>query len=97
MRLICEVCAERHLAAIINIHDVALAQLFVPRVIGLRAGRIVFDGAPESLTPEALTEIYGEEDWTQTTRERPEPTDSTGTVPAHHEVAIDRDRLAGVR
>jgi hypothetical protein len=29
MRLICELCAERDLAAIINIHDVALAQMFV--------------------------------------------------------------------
>ena len=29
MRLICEICAERQLAAIINIHDVALAQMFV--------------------------------------------------------------------
>ena len=97
MRLICEVCAERNLAAIINIHDVALAQRFVPRVIGLRAGRIVFDGAPEGLTPEALTEIYGEEDWTQTTRDRPEPAPSEAAAPVHHEVAIDRDRLAGIR
>ncbi len=39
MRLICELCAERDLAAIINIHDVALAQMFVQRVIGLRARR----------------------------------------------------------
>lgn len=97
MRLICEVCAERHLAAIINIHDVALARLFVPRVIGLRAGRIVFDGTPEELTAEALTEIYGEEDWTQTTRELAERADSAAPVPAQHGVAIDRDRLAGVR
>ncbi len=44
MRLICELCAERGLAAIINIHDVALAQMFVQRVIGLRLGAIVFDG-----------------------------------------------------
>ena len=29
MRLICELCKERGLAAIINIHDVALAQMFV--------------------------------------------------------------------
>jgi phosphonate transport system ATP-binding protein len=29
MRLICEICAERDLPAIVNIHDVALAQMFV--------------------------------------------------------------------
>lgn len=64
MRLICELCAERRLAAIINIHDVSLAQRFVGRVLGLREGSIVFDGVPDQLTSEVLTAIYGEEDWT---------------------------------
>jgi phosphonate transport system ATP-binding protein len=66
MRLITELCTERGLAAIINIHDVALAQMFVPRVVGLRFGEIVFDGQPTELTPDKLTEIYGEEDWEAT-------------------------------
>jgi phosphonate transport system ATP-binding protein len=66
MRLICELCRERGLAAIINIHDVALAQMFVQRVIGLRFGAVEFDGPPEGLTPEVLTSIYGEEDWEAT-------------------------------
>ncbi|TCT01054.1 phosphonate ABC transporter ATP-binding protein [Aquabacter spiritensis] len=69
MRLIVEVCAERQLAAIVNIHDVALAQMFVQRIIGLRAGRVVFDGPPEALDTDALTTIYGEEDWSRTIRE----------------------------
>lgn len=63
MRLICELCQEQNLATIINIHDVALAQQFVHRVVGLRAGEIVYDGSPEGLSPEILTTIYGEEDW----------------------------------
>ena len=66
MRLICELCKERGLAAIINIHDVALAKMFVQRVIGLRLGAVEFDGPPEGLTPEVLTTIYGEEDWEAT-------------------------------
>jgi len=68
MRLICELCAERGLAAIINIHDVALAQMFVQRVIGLRAGAMEFDGPPKRLTSDVLTAIYGEEDWEATIR-----------------------------
>lgn len=63
MRLICELCQEQNLATIINIHDVTLAQQFVHRVVGLRAGEIVYDGAPDGLSPEILTTIYGEEDW----------------------------------
>jgi phosphonate transport system ATP-binding protein len=63
MRLIVEICAERNLPAIINIHDVLLAQAFVQRIVGLRAGEVVFDGPPETLDTAALTRIYGEEDW----------------------------------
>lgn len=63
MRLIQELCRERQLAAIINIHDVHLAQQFADRMIGLRSGQIVFDGQPGNLTPSVLTRIYGEENW----------------------------------
>ena len=75
MRLIGELCAERGLAAIINIHDVALAQMFVARVIGLRAGAIEFDGPPHALTPDVLTTIYGEEDWEATIRKADDKAD----------------------
>lgn len=66
MRLICELCAERELAAIINIHDVLLAQMFARRIVGLQLGEIVYDGEPDGLTPDKLTLIYGEEDWEAT-------------------------------
>ena len=39
MRLIKELCAERKLSAIINIHDVMLAQMFAERIVGLAARR----------------------------------------------------------
>lgn len=64
MRLLIEICRERQLPAIINIHDVVLARQFTERLIGLQAGRIVFDGKPAELTESVLTRIYGEEDWT---------------------------------
>ncbi len=66
MRLIVEMCRERELAAIINIHDVNLAKMFVQRVVGLESGRIIFDGTPSELVPDVLTQIYGEEDWEAT-------------------------------
>src|SRR5262244_3849191 len=66
MRLIKELCAERKLSAIINIHDVMLAQMFAERIVGLQLGEIVYDGPPTDLTPEVLTKIYGEEDWSAT-------------------------------
>lgn len=66
MRLICELCAERNLSAIINIHDVLLAQMFAERIVGLQMGKIVYDGPPDGLVAEVLTQIYGEEDWEAT-------------------------------
>lgn len=66
MRLICELCRERDLAAVINIHDVALAQMFVQRVVGLTLGEIQFDGSPTEMSEAVLTTIYGEEDWKAT-------------------------------
>ena len=82
MRLISELCQERQLSAIVNIHDVALAQMFVERIVGLQAGEIVFDGAPDDLTPEVLTQIYGEEDWAETIDDVTEDEVLTDAVPA---------------
>lgn len=63
MRLITRLCGERGLPAIINIHDVPLARRYCQRMIGLRQGRIVYDGPAAGLDDNVLTEIYGEEDW----------------------------------
>lgn len=90
MRLIQELCTERGLTAVINIHDVPLAKMFAERVVGLQAGRMVFDGVPDSLTPDALTQIYGEEDWTATRAAAKEDADSP-VAP----IALDDDRIAG--
>ncbi len=68
MRLIVELCDERKLSAIINIHDVLLAQMFSRRIVGLDNGSIVYDGSPDGLTSAVLTDIYGEEDWSETIR-----------------------------
>ena len=71
MRLITELCEENQLAAIINIHDVALAQMYAERIVGLREGIIVYDGSPDALKPDILTEIYGKEDWTAVRKRKP--------------------------
>ena len=83
MRLICELCEERELAAIINIHDVLLAQMFVPRIVGLRLGEIVYDGPASGLTPDVLTEIYGEEDWEAAVGGCRQKVEDTAPEPAH--------------
>ena len=68
MRLILELCQERGLAAIVNIHDVVLATEFLPRIVGLRAGVVVYDGPAANINEAVLTSIYGDEDWTSITQ-----------------------------
>ncbi len=68
MRLLCELAQERGTPALVNIHDVGLAQDFSDRIIGLSGAKIVFDGNPSELDANVLTAIYGEEDWSATIR-----------------------------
>jgi len=97
MRLIKELCTERKLSAIINIHDVMLAQMFAERIVGLRLGEIVYDGTPDGLTPAVLTSIYGEEDWSATIRKIDEQADEQAedNVLPFQPPRPDRNRLAG--
>ena len=93
MRLINELCAERGLAAIINIHDVLLAQMYSQRVVGLELGTIVYDGPPDGLTPDVLTRIYGEEDWEATIEkvdeeENGDEIDAKSSVPKTEEKTV---------
>jgi phosphonate transport system ATP-binding protein len=66
MRLVAELSKEHTLPAIINIHDVSLAQAFADRIVGLAEGAIVFDGDPDKVNDTTLNAIYGEEDWSKT-------------------------------
>jgi phosphonate transport system ATP-binding protein len=43
-----------------NLHTLDTARTYCRRIIGMSAGRIVFDGAPEALTDPVLREIYGQ-------------------------------------
>lgn len=59
MRLIVDLAAEDGIPALVNMHDVPLARAFAKRVIGLRAGEIVYDGPVSGLGAETLERIYG--------------------------------------
>ena len=89
---------QRNLSAIINIHDVMLAQMFAERIVGLRQGEIVYDGPPDKLTPAVLTSIYGEEDWSATIRKVDEeaPDAELDNVVPFEVPRPDRDRMAGL-
>jgi len=49
---------EMKITVIINIHHVELALQYAERVVGIRAGEIVYDGMAKEVTQEILDEIY---------------------------------------
>ncbi len=59
LRLIVDLAGEDGIPALVNIHDVPLARQFAQRVIGMRAGEIVYDGDAGGLTEETLARVYG--------------------------------------
>ncbi len=49
---------EMNMSILINIHHVELALEYTDRIIGIRAGKIVYDGPSKEVTQEILNEIY---------------------------------------
>jgi len=52
---------DLELSILLNIHHVELALDYCDRIVGIRAGKIVYDGNSKDVTPEILKEIYGGE------------------------------------
>jgi phosphonate transport system ATP-binding protein len=52
---------NRHfgLTVLCNLHSLDLARSYCDRLVGMAAGRLVFDGAPEALTDDVARELYG--------------------------------------
>lgn len=47
------------ITVITNLHTLDTARAYCQRIIGMAAGRVVFDGTPDELTTEAVNRIYG--------------------------------------
>lgn len=52
---------ENGLTVLVNLHDLETARRYCDRIIGLAAGRVVFDGTPDALTAARARDVYGEE------------------------------------
>jgi len=59
MRLLRQMAKEQEAAVLCSLHQINLSRTFADRIIGLREGRIVFDGPPGQLSQEALSRIFG--------------------------------------
>jgi len=52
------ISAELGIAVLVSLHQVDVAVKYADRILGMNAGRIVFDGAPAALTRDTIYEIY---------------------------------------
>ena len=57
--LICRHSREHGVPVLMSVHTVEHARRYASRVIGLRAGRLVFDGPSQALDRAACEAIYG--------------------------------------
>lgn len=48
----------RKITCIVNLHQVDVAMKYSHRILGIAAGKVVFDGVPSELTQEKIHEIY---------------------------------------
>ena len=61
MRTLERVNRERGTTVLVSLHQVHVARAFCPRVVALRDGHVVYDGASQALDAAALRELYGGE------------------------------------
>lgn len=58
LELLLDVARERGLTLVLSMHDIALARELVPRLVGLRHGRVEFDRATADIGPERFEALY---------------------------------------
>ena len=58
VQLLVDISAERGLTLCVSVHNLDLARVYFPRVVGLRNGRVAFDGPSSTLAQGALDSLF---------------------------------------
>lgn len=58
VKLLTELSEEHGFTLCVSLHHLELAKEFFPRLVGLRGGKLVFDGSPDSLDGTELDALY---------------------------------------
>lgn len=61
MDKLAQINREDGLTVLCNLHHIDLARQYCKRIIGIHAGRVVFDGPVEALDAAAISRIYGQD------------------------------------
>ncbi|MBI5255878.1 MAG: phosphonate ABC transporter ATP-binding protein [Burkholderiales bacterium] len=63
LTLVREAARERNTTVLCSLHQVDLAREFGDRIVGMRDGRVVFDGTPAEFTDERVQQLYAGAHW----------------------------------
>jgi phosphonate transport system ATP-binding protein len=66
LALIRDAAAERGATVVCSLHQVDLAREFADRIVGLRAGRVIFDDVPAEFTDARFDSLYHGAVWEET-------------------------------
>ena len=59
MEALARINREDGLTVLCNLHSLEVARAYCDRLVGLAAGRVVFDGSPDALDEAAVRDLYG--------------------------------------
>jgi phosphonate transport system ATP-binding protein len=58
MGILQRISVERQLTLVVSQHMLETALTYGTRIVGLRQGRVTFDGPPGAITPDIVEDIY---------------------------------------
>lgn len=58
LSLLRNVCRQDGITAVVSLHQVRLAVRFADRIVGLKNGRVMFDGTPTFLSEDTIRSVY---------------------------------------
>jgi phosphonate transport system ATP-binding protein len=61
MKYLKKISEEDSITTIVNLHQVDFARQFADRIVGIKAGEVVFDGQPDKLSKSTIEHIYFQE------------------------------------
>ncbi|GAB3804866.1 hypothetical protein GCM10028868_32900 [Virgibacillus kimchii] len=56
-----KISEEDGITTIVNLHQVDFAKQFADRIVGIKAGEVLFDGQPAELSKAMIEHIYSQE------------------------------------
>jgi len=56
--LLNDLAEEQSLTLAVSLHNIDLARRYFPRIVGMRAGKIIFDKAPKDISDVEFTDLY---------------------------------------